>query len=98
MFSHIASLYNTYVYFWRWALWKVFDSTNGPGVVSFITASSYLNGPGFLGMREVMRQVFDELWIIDLEGGNLGARKTENVFAIQTPVAIAIGVIRQSST
>jgi len=91
-FSHIASLYNSYVYFWRWALWKVFDTTEGPGIVSFITASSYLNGPGFLGMREVMRQVFDELWIIDLEGGNLGARKTENVFAIQTPVAIAIGV------
>jgi predicted helicase len=91
-FSHLASLYNKYVYFWRWALWKVFDSTEGPGVVSFITASSYLNGPGFLGMREVMRHIFDELWIIDLEGGNLGARKTENVFAIQTPVAIAIGV------
>ena len=92
MFSHIASLYNTYVYFWRWALWKVFETTDSPGIVSFITASSYLNGPGFLGMREVMRHVFDELWIIDLEGGSLGARRTENVFAIQTPVAIAIGV------
>ena len=94
MFSHIASLYNTYVYFWRWALWKVFESPDSPGhgIVSFITASSYLNGPGFLGMREVMRHVFDELWIIDLEGGSLGARRTENVFAIQTPVAIAIGV------
>jgi hypothetical protein len=92
MFSHIASLYNTYVYFWRWALWKVFETNNGPGIVSFITASSYLKGPGFLGMREVMRHVFDDLWIIDLEGGSLGARRTENVFAIQTPVAIAIGV------
>jgi len=94
MFSHIASLYNTYVYFWRWALWKVFESPDSPGngIVSFITASSYLNGPGFLGMREVMRHVFDDLWIIDLEGGSLGARRTENVFAIQTPVAIAIGV------
>jgi len=39
-----------------------------------------------------MRHVFEELWIIDLEGGSLGARRTENVFAIQTPVAIAIGV------
>jgi hypothetical protein len=91
MFSHIASLYNTYVYFWRWALWKVFETTEGPGIVSFITASSYLNGPGFLGMREVMRHVFDDMWVIDLEGGS-GARRTENVFVIQTPVAIAIGV------
>ena len=39
-----------------------------------------------------MRQTFDELWIIDLEGDNLGARKTENIFAIRTPVAIAVGV------
>ena len=89
---HAKNLYNDYVYFWRWALWKVFETTEGPGVVSFITASSYLRGPGFVGMREWMRRTFDELWIIDLEGDNLGARKTENVFAIQTPVAIAVGV------
>ena len=91
---HAKNLYNDYVYFWRWALWKVFEANeeNKAGIISFITASSYLRGPGFAGMRKVMRQTFDELWIIDLEGDNLGARKTENVFAIQTPVAIAIGV------
>lgn len=89
---HAKNLYNDYIYFWRWALWKVFDSTSSSGIVSFITASSYLRGPGFAGVRKVMRETFDDLWIIDLEGDNLGARKTENVFAIQTPVAIAIGV------
>jgi hypothetical protein len=89
---HAKNLYNDYVYFWRWALWKVFENKGGPGIVSFITAASYLRGPGFAGMRQVMRETFDELWIIDLEGDNLGARKTENVFAIQTPVAIAVGV------
>ena len=91
---HLTNLYNDYVYFWRWALWKVFEGVGGEdgGIVSFITASSYLRGPGFAGMRRKMREAFDEMWIIDLEGDNLGARKTENVFAIQTPVAIAIGV------
>lgn len=89
---HAKNLYNDYVYFWRWALWKVFETKNSGGIVSFITAASYLRGPGFAGMREVMRRTFDELYIIDLEGDNLGARKTENVFAIQTPVCIAIGV------
>ena len=89
---HLKNLYNDYVYFWRWALWKVFDSTDGTGIVSFITASSYLRGPGFVGMRRKMREVFDELWIIDLEGDSIGARKTDNVFAIRTPVAIAVGV------
>ncbi|HYN74412.1 MAG TPA: N-6 DNA methylase, partial [Candidatus Methanoperedens sp.] len=89
---HAKNLFNDYVYFWRWALWKVFESKEGAGIVSFITASSYLRGPGFAAMRQVMRQTFVEMWIIDLEGDNLGARKTENVFSIQTPVAIAIGV------
>ena len=39
---HVKNLYNLYVYFWRWALWKVFeqDAPAGGGVVSFITAST----------------------------------------------------------
>lgn len=91
---HVKNLYNDYVYFWRWVLWKLFENreANGAGIIAFITASSYLRGPGFVGMRQKMRECFDEVWIVDLEGDNLGARRTENVFAIQTPVAIAIGV------
>jgi hypothetical protein len=89
---HLKNVYNDYVYFWRWALWRAFEQQSGGGVVSFITASSYLAGPGFIGMREAMRREFDELWILDLGGDNLGTRKTPNVFAIQTPVAIAIGL------
>ena len=90
--GHLKNMYNDYVYFWRWALWKVLDSTGDAGIVTFITASSYLHGPGFAGMRRKMREVFDDLWIIDLEGDSHGTRKTDNVFAIRTPVAIAIGV------
>ena len=89
---HLRNLYNDYVYFWRWALWKVFEQSQDAGIISFITAASYLRGPGFVGMREHMRRTFDELWILDLEGDSLGARKTQNVFNIQTPVAIAVGV------
>ncbi|MCA0256141.1 MAG: N-6 DNA methylase [Proteobacteria bacterium] len=89
---HLKNLYNDYVYFWRWALWRLFEQQTCGGIVTFITASSYLAGPGFVGVREVMRRTFDEIWIIDLGGDNLGTRKTPNVFNIQTPVAIAIGV------
>ncbi len=89
---HAKNLYNLYVYFWRWALWKVFEHSPGPGIVSFITASSYLRGPGFAGMRRHMRETFDDLWILDLGGEGRGARQDENVFDIQTPVAIAVGV------
>lgn len=87
------NLYNSYVYFIRWAIWKACEQhRDEAGVVSFITSSSYLRGPGFAGMREYMRRVFDELWIVDLGGEGRGARKEENVFNIQTPVAIFFGI------
>ncbi len=96
--GHAKNLYNDYIYFWRWALWKVFERpdaagfSNEPGVVSFITASSYLAGPAYGGVRRHLRRACDELLILDLGGEGRGARREENVFAIQTPVAIAIGV------
>jgi hypothetical protein len=92
--GHAKNLYNDYVYFWRWALWKITKTNPAKGgIVSFITPSSYLAGPGFVGMRQVMREVFDEIWIIDLGGEGRGANTEENVFAaIRTPVTIAIGV------
>ena len=91
---HVKNLYNLYVYFWRWALWKVFEhqTAHGPGVISFISASSYLYGAAFGGMRKHLRQQCDEIWILDLGGEGRGARKNENIFAIQTPVAIAVAV------
>ena len=90
----VKNLYNLYVYFWRWALWKVFehDTSAGGGVVSFITASSWLDGDAFRGMREHLRRVCDEVWILDLGGEGRGTRRSENVFAIQTPVAIAVAL------
>jgi hypothetical protein len=90
----LKNLYNLYVYFWRWAMWKVFehDPSRGPGVVSFISASSYLDGDAFCGMREDLRRKCDSIWILDLGGEGRGTRQSENVFAIQTPVAIAVAV------
>ena len=93
--GQLKNLYNLYVYFWRWALWKVFEQDRQRGgVVSFITASSYLAGEAFLGMREHMRRVCDEIWILDLGGEGRGGRLSENVFAIQTPVAVAVAMRR----
>ena len=88
---HLKNLYNLYVYFWRWALWKALEQNGaGPGIVSFITAASYLDGNAFVGMREQIRRLCDEVWILDLGGEGRGARRTQNIFNIQTPVAIAI--------
>lgn len=90
----LKNLYNLYVYFWRWALWKTFehDLATGPGIVSYISASSFIDGDAFLGMRRWMRMQCDEIWVIDLGGEGRGTRKDDNVFAIQTPVAITIAV------
>lgn len=94
-------LKNLYVYFWRWAFWKVFedsfralegqlDSTQRAGVVCFITADGYLNGPGFAGMREYIRRSSSRGWIINVtpEGKRPPAKNA--VFAIETPVSIAL--------
>ncbi|MDR2365396.1 MAG: N-6 DNA methylase [Zoogloeaceae bacterium] len=88
----LKNLYNLYIYFWRWCLWKTFEHAlaNGPGIVSLITASSFLDGDAFLGMRQHMRTLCDEIWIIDLGGEGRGTRQDDNIFAIQTPVAITI--------
>ncbi len=91
VFSHHASLYNLYVYFWRWAIWKAFEAHgDGPGIVVFITGSSWLHGPGFVGLRQLARSVCDEIWVVDLGGDNKGAHPEENVFAIETPVSVVV--------
>ncbi len=92
----VKNLYNLYLYFIRWAVWKVFEHSsskkNGGGIVSFITAASYLRGDAFVGVRELFRKLCHEVYIIDLGGEGRGTRQDENVFNILTPVAICIAV------
>jgi hypothetical protein len=62
------ALDNLYVYFWRWATWKVFDlHPSAPqGIVAFITNAGYLDSQGCAGMRRYLRETCDEGWIIGL--------------------------------
>jgi predicted helicase len=90
--KHAKNAYNDYVYFWCWATWQATIKREGPGIVALITASSYLDGVSLVGLRSHLRDIFDELWIVDLGGEGRGARVDENVFAIRTPVAIAFGI------
>lgn len=67
--KHEYVLSDLFVYFWRWATWKVFDAhpTQQPqGIVAFVSPASFTQGPGFAGMRRYLRQTADEGWIIDL--------------------------------
>ncbi|WP_206677859.1 hypothetical protein, partial [Salmonella enterica] len=73
----------------RWAIWKAFQQDPGDqAIISFITASSWLTGPAFVGLRDLARRTASEIWVMDLGGEGRGARQEENVFDIQTPVAI----------
>lgn len=92
MGGHLKNIYNLYVYFWRWAIWKLGQrGENSPAIIAFITANSFLSGPGFGGLRKLLRKSFDELWIINLGGEGRGTRRDANVFeGVLTPVAITI--------
>src|SRR5699024_8499566 len=85
-------LKNLYVYFWRWAMWKVFESipNSTDGVVCFITPTGYLNGPGFKGMREWIRKNTSKGWIIDLTPEGKKPPKKNAIFDIETPVGISL--------
>lgn len=90
--QHAKNMYNDYVYFWRWAMWRTTERPSGPGIAAFIAPSSYLDGISMAGLRSVMRRAFDEFYIIDLGGDSLGTQVEENVFDIRIPVTIGIGL------
>ena len=75
--AHSKHLRNLYVYFWRWAAWKVFEQGAGgrdrqpaveeqlSGLVCYITVAGFLNGKGFQKMREELRRDCDDIWVVD---------------------------------
>jgi len=99
--THTKHLRNLYVYFWRWATWKVFgDSTAEPsalletnreGVVCFISVAGFLNGPGFQKMRADLRRDTDEIWVIDCSPEGHQPDVATRVFQdVQQPVCIVL--------
>jgi hypothetical protein len=97
--AHAKHLRNLYVYFWRWATWKVFgDGADAPqatpdrrGIVCFITVAGFLNGPGFQAMRADLRRATDEIWVVDCspEGHQPGVG-TRIFQGVQQPVCIVL--------
>jgi len=91
------NLANHYIYFWRWATWKVFEAhpVNSDGVICFITTSGYLKGPGFAGMRRYLREHTSEGWIIDCTPEGHQPDVSTRIFdGVQQPVCIGIFVRR----
>jgi hypothetical protein len=99
--AHTKHLKNLYVYFWRWATWKVFGSGNyaatgypdkdEEGIVCFITVAGFLNGPGFEKMRDDLRRTCSEIWIIDCSPDGHRPEVATRIFqGVQQPVCIVL--------
>jgi hypothetical protein len=87
------------VAFWRWSMWKLFEAEGAPGqgVVALITNRKFLTGWPYAGLRQMMRNRFDRIEIIDLRGDlRLGPRagiaRDMGVFDIQVGTAITIAI------
>lgn len=100
--AHAKHLRNLYVYFWRWATWKVFGEevprfdareSGRQGIVCFITVAGFLNGPGFEKMRADLRRDTDEIWVIDCSPeGHQPAVGTRVFQGVQHPVCIVLAL------
>jgi hypothetical protein len=91
--AHSKHLRNLYIYFWRWATWKVFDHdpAHDTGVVCFITVAGFLAGPGFQKMRDYMRRVCDDIWVIDCSPEGHQPEVNTRIFqGVQQPVCIVM--------
>ena len=103
--SHTKHLRNLYVYFWRWATWKVFGDADPKriegraadrrGIISFITVAGFLNGPGFQKMRAELRREADEIWVIDCSPEGHQPEVATRIFqGVQQPVCIVMALRR----
>jgi predicted helicase len=101
--AHSKHLRNLYVYFWRWAAWKVFEQGSGgrdkeppepeklSGLICYITVAGFLNGPGFQKMRHDLRRDCDEIWIIDCSPEGHQPEVATRIFeGVQQPICIVI--------
>ncbi|MEX1094981.1 MAG: type ISP restriction/modification enzyme [Planctomycetales bacterium] len=91
--AHAKHLRNLYVYFWRWATWKVFDHDpkHNTGIVCFISVAGFLNGPGFQKMRDYLRRTCDRIWVIDCSPEGHQPEVNTRVFqGVQQPVCIVL--------
>lgn len=93
------------VAFWRWSMWKLFESegAEGKGVVAFITNRTFLAGKPYAGLRKRMRERFDRIEVIDLRGdvrrgARAGIEGDQGVFNIQVGTAITIAVANGSKS
>ncbi len=93
-----TKVYDMYARFFRWASNRLSEN----GILAFVTNSSFLEARTFDGFRKVVSHEFNDIYVVDLGGDvrknpKLSGTKN-NVFGIQTGVAISFMVKRQGTT
>ena len=93
-----TKLYDMYARFFRWASDRLPDD----GILSFISNRSFIESRAFDGFRKTISEEFNEIYVVDL-GGDVRANPKlsgtkNNVFGIQTGVAISFLVKRKGHT
>lgn len=97
--AHTKHLRNLYIYFWRWAVWKVFGEAavspgyagENRGIICFITVAGFLNGPGFQKMRADLRRQASDIWVIDCSPEGHQPPVSSRIFeGVQQPVCIVL--------
>ncbi|WP_017200718.1 type ISP restriction/modification enzyme [Arthrobacter sp. M2012083] len=103
MSRYKAKLKNLYIYFWRWATWKTWESTvdhlsGDAGIVCFISTSGYVAGRPFTAMRKYLREQASDGWIIDLTPEGQTPDIPTRVFpGVRQPLCIGIFVRKPQS-
>lgn len=92
-----TKVYDMYARFYRWASDRLHDD----GVLAMITNRSFIDSRTFDGFRKCVADEFSDIYVVDL-GGDVRANPKlsgtkNNVFGIQTGVAIAFMVKRKGA-
>ncbi len=107
--AHGKHLKNLYVYFWRWATWKVFGSghysatgladQDEEGIVCFITVAGFINGPAFEKMRDDLRRTCSEIWVVDCSPEGHQPNVPTRIFqGVQQPICIVLAARKLSKS
>jgi predicted helicase len=93
------SLNDPFVKAIRWASDRIIQ--NGEGIVAYVTNNSFVDNFAFDGVRKLLKQEFDTVYVLDL-GGNVRKNPKlsgtiHNVFGIQVGVSISFLVKRRNN-
>ncbi|HEY5326719.1 MAG TPA: type ISP restriction/modification enzyme [Mucilaginibacter sp.] len=91
-----TKVYDMYARFYRWAM----DRLDNNGIIAFITNRSFIDSRTFDGFRKCVEQDFSNCYIIDTHSdvrvNPKIAGTTQNVFGIQTGVAVMFLVKKEN--